>query len=74
MITINSNDTQLVSPDDAETGETTYTSFFPWFYNTFCKNISEDLRLGSLMYAILLIIFYWAICYVLDKRKIYIKV
>lgn len=59
---------------NAETGEPTYTSFFPWFYNTFCKNISEDLRVGSLLYAILLIVFYWGICYVLDKKKIYIKV
>jgi predicted acyltransferase len=29
---------------------------------------------GSLLYAIAHIIFFWAICWWLDKRKIYIKV
>lgn len=55
-------------------GENAYTSFFPWFYEHFCKNIVTDLRVGSLLYALCMIAFYWAIVYVLDRKKIYIKV
>lgn len=55
-------------------GENVYTSFFPWFYEHFCKNIVTDLRVGSLLYALCMIAFYWAIVYVLDRKKIYIKV
>jgi predicted acyltransferase len=57
-----------------ETGHKIYTSAFPWFYNHICKNIASDLRVGSLVYALAMIAFYWLIVYVLDKRKIYIKV
>ena len=56
-----------------EPGHTT-TSALPWFWNHFCKPISEDLRNGSLLYAVCMIAFYWSIVYVLDKKKIYIKV
>jgi len=56
-----------------EAGHTT-TSALPWFWNHICKPISEDLRNGSLVYAICMIAFYWSIVYVLDKKKIYIKV
>jgi predicted acyltransferase len=56
-----------------EPGNTT-TSALPWFWNHICKPISEDLRNGSLIYAVCMIAFYWSIVYVLDKKKIYIKV
>ena len=56
-----------------EPGNTT-TSALPWFWNHICKPISEDLRNGSLLYAVCMIAFYWSIVYVLDKKKIYIKV
>ena len=39
-----------------------------------CKNISTDLRVGSLVYALAMITFYWLIVYWMDKKKIYIKV
>lgn len=55
-------------------GQPSYLSPFGWWYEHIFKNISADLRVGSLLYAISLIIFYWLIVYVLDKRKIYIKV
>jgi predicted acyltransferase len=55
-----------------EPGHTT-TSALPWFWNHVCKPISEDLRNGSLLYALCMIAFYWSIVYVLDKKKIYIK-
>ena len=59
-----------VDPD----GRKRYTSFFPWFYQTICKPISDNLKIGSLVYALCMIAFYWFICYLLDRRKIYIKV
>ena len=57
-----------------EAGKKVYTSPFSWFYNHICKDIASDLRVGSLVYALVTIAFYWLIVYMLDKRKIYIKV
>ncbi len=57
-----------------EQGKPVYTNAFGWFYEHICKNISTDLRVGSLVYAFCMIAFYWSIVYVLDKKKIYIKV
>lgn len=57
------------------TGDTVYTSPLPWFYEHICKPIFPDnLKLGSLLYAIIWIMVMWAIAYWMDKRKIYIKV
>src|SRR3954451_8360719 len=58
----------------SETGKPVYVSPFGWFYEHVCKNISGDLRNGSLLYSLFIITFYWLIAYILDKRKIYIKV
>ncbi len=55
-------------------GKKIYTSFFPWFYESICKNIATDLRVGSLVYALCTITLYWSIVYWLDKKKVYIKV
>jgi predicted acyltransferase len=55
-------------------GKKAYTSFFPWFYEKACKNIAADLRIGSLFYALCMIAFFWFIVYLLDKKRIYIKV
>ncbi|HNM34246.1 MAG TPA: heparan-alpha-glucosaminide N-acetyltransferase domain-containing protein [Chitinophagaceae bacterium] len=57
-----------------ENGNSVYLSAFGWFYEHICKNISTDLRVGSLVYAISMIVMYWFIVYLLDKKKIYIKV
>lgn len=51
-----------------------YLSPFSWFYEKICKLIPGIPENGSLFYAVCMIIFYWAICYWLDKKKIYIKV
>lgn len=59
-----------ISPE----GKPMYTSAFPWFYEHICKNLSTDLRVGSLLYALCMIAMYWSIVYLLDKKKIYIKV
>ncbi len=55
-------------------GKKIYTSLFPWFYEHVCKNIAPDPRVGSLVYALCMIAMYWAIVYILDKKKVYIKV
>ncbi len=61
--------------DVNEKGEPIFLNPFTWFYEHICKNVvTSDLRFGSLLYAVILIFFYWAICYMLDKKKIYIKV
>ena len=58
---------------DAE-GKKIYTTPLSWFYQNICEPISDNLKNGSLFYAICMIIFYWLIVYWLDKKKIYIKV
>lgn len=58
----------------AEDGKPVYISAFPWFYQNICKPVSDNLKNGSLLYAICMIAFYWMIVYLLDKKKIYIKV
>lgn len=55
-------------------GQPQYLTPFGWFYEHICKNISADLRVGSLAYAIFMISFYWLIVYLLDRKKIYIRV
>ena len=55
-------------------GKPVYTSPFPWFYEHVLKNVSSDLRVGSLIYALCMITFFWLIVYVLDKKRIYIRV
>lgn len=50
------------------------TNFWNWLYKDVWAHIPGDPRLGSLIYAICVIIFMWAICWWLDKKKIYIKV
>jgi predicted acyltransferase len=57
-----------------EKGAPIYTSALPWFYEHICKNISSDLRVGSLLYALCFIGFMFILAYGLDKKKIYIKV
>lgn len=55
-------------------GVAKYLSPFSWFYEKICKLVPGIPENGSLLYAICMIVMYWAICYWLDKKKIYIKV
>ena len=55
-------------------GEKVYTSALPWFYEHVCKNIATDIRIGSLLYALCMIAFMGLLAYILDQKKIYIKV
>ena len=51
-----------------------YLSPFGWYYEKICKLIPGIPENGSLFYAVSMIIFYWGICYWMDKKKIYVKV
>ena len=57
-----------------EQGKPVYLSLFPAFYQYVCKPISSNLKNGSLVYALCMVAFYWSIVYLLDRKKIYIKV
>ncbi len=57
-----------------EAGNPTYTNAFSWFYQNICDPISSDPRNGSLLYALVMITFYWFLAWLLDRNKIYIKV
>jgi predicted acyltransferase len=54
--------------------EPQYTSPWSWLYQKVLIHIPGDPKIGSLLYALCIIIFMWAICYWMDKKKIYVKV
>ena len=56
-------------------GKPLYLSPFGWFYEHTCKLIfPSDARIGSLLYAFCFIAMMWFFAWLLDKKKIYIKV
>jgi predicted acyltransferase len=55
-------------------GEMSYINPWNWLYQKVLVNIPGDPKLGSLLYALCVITFMWAICYWMDRKKIYIKV
>ncbi len=58
-----------------ETGKPKYLNPLSWFYENICKPIlPADPRIGSLIYALCFIGMMWFLAWVLDKKKIYIKV
>ena len=58
-----------------ETGKPKYLAPFGWFYEHVCKLIfPSDPRIGSLVYALCFITMMWFFAWLLDKKKIYIKV
>ncbi|HET6994146.1 MAG TPA: heparan-alpha-glucosaminide N-acetyltransferase domain-containing protein [Chitinophagaceae bacterium] len=62
-------------PDHLNTeGKMVYVNPWNWLYQKVLVNIPGDPRIGSLLYAICVIILMWAICYWMDKKKIYVKV
>jgi predicted acyltransferase len=53
----------------------TYLSPFSWFYENVCKQIfTNEPKFGSMLYAICFIFMMWFFAWLLDKKKIYIKV
>jgi predicted acyltransferase len=45
-----------------------------WLYSAVLSKIPGDPKIGSLIYALCVIIFMWAVCWWMDKKKIYVKV
>jgi predicted acyltransferase len=62
--------TDHLGPD----GKPVYTTAFGWLYEHVCRDISINPNNGSLLYALSIVLFYWAIAWTLDRKKIYIKV
>ncbi len=57
-----------------DAGKMTYYNPWNWLYQKVLIHLPGDPRIGSLLYAIAVITFMWAICWWMDKKKIYIKV
>jgi predicted acyltransferase len=55
-------------------GEMMYINPWNWLYKKVLINIPGPKETGSLAYALCVILFMWAICYWMDKKKIYVKV
>jgi len=57
-----------------EQGKMIYISPWSWLYQKVLIHVPGDPRIGSLLYALCVITFMWAICYWMDKKRVYIKV
>lgn len=56
-------------------GKPKFLTPFAWFYEHACKPIlPSDPRIGSLLYALCFIAFMWLLAWLLDRKKIYIRV
>jgi predicted acyltransferase len=56
-------------------GKPKFLTPFSWFYENICKHIlPAEPRFGSLIYALCFIAMMWFFAWILDKKKIYIKV
>jgi predicted acyltransferase len=55
-------------------GDAVYTNPWNFMYDKVYKLVPGDPKIGSLLFALTVITFMWAICYWLDKKRIYIKV
>ena len=55
-------------------GKPLYTNPWNWLYDKIYRFVPGDPKVGSLLFALTVILFMWAICYWMDKKKIYIKV
>jgi predicted acyltransferase len=57
-----------------EEGKATFLAPFAWFYEKCCKPLFNEPRNSSLLYALCFISFMWLLAWLLDRKKIYIKV
>lgn len=58
----------------SEDGKLLYTSPLRWFYTEICAKFPGPPEVGSFIYAGCFLSTLWLICYVMDKKKIYVKV
>lgn len=57
-----------------EHGEVLHTSPLRWFYTEICAKFPGPPEWGSFVYALSFLSLLWLICYIMDKKKIYVKV
>lgn len=55
-------------------GVAQYVSPWNWLYEKVYKYVPGAPELGSLLFALTVILFLWAVCYWMDRKKIYVKV
>lgn len=55
-------------------GKTIYTDPWKFMYSNVYSKIPGDPRLGSLFFALTVILFMWAVSYWMDRKRIYVKV
>jgi predicted acyltransferase len=55
-------------------GVMTYVNPWNWLYQKVLIHVPGDPKIGSLLYALCVITLMWAICWWMDKKKIYVKV
>lgn len=64
-----------ISNGVSPSGKPKYLNPLSWFYEHLCKPVfPSDPRIGSLIYALCFIGMMWALAWLLDRKKIYIKV
>jgi predicted acyltransferase len=60
-------------PFTDSTGKAMFVSPLKYLYEFLFKNVSTDLRMGSFIYSIFFLGFFWLVGYYLDRKKIYVK-
>ncbi|MGK6351707.1 acyltransferase family protein [Parapedobacter sp. DT-150] len=55
-------------------GQTLYTTPLGWFYTHVCAQVPGPPEVGSFCYALAFLALCWVICYVMDRKGIYVKV
>jgi predicted acyltransferase len=61
-------------PQIDSNGQLIYINPLKWIYENWFEHLATDLRIGSMLFAVFLILCFWLIGFFLYKRKIYIKV
>lgn len=51
-----------------------YESPFGWWWSHVIKPLSANLKMDSLLYAISMVLFFWAITWLMDRQRLYVKV
>jgi len=60
-------------PFTDSSGKPVFISPLSFLYETLFKNLSADVRIGSFIYSIFFLGFFWLVGYYLDRKKIYVK-
>ena len=63
-----------IESGEGVSGETVYTSPLRWFYTEVCASVPGPPEIGSFIYSLIFLSFFWLIGNLLDRKKIYIKV